>query len=56
MNERDSGLSKYLKDIGQFPLLTRQQEMELAEKINEGDAEARADDQFQFAIGCYHSS
>jgi RNA polymerase primary sigma factor len=41
MSERDSGLRKYLKDIGRFPLLTLQQEIELAAKIKKGDAEAR---------------
>jgi len=41
MNENDSGLSRYMRDIGRFPLLTVQQETELADKIKKGDAEAR---------------
>ena len=41
MNESDFGLSRYLRDIGQFPLLTPQQEIELAKKIKNGDAAAR---------------
>lgn len=30
-----------MREVGRFPLLTRQQEIELAEKIKKGDAEAR---------------
>ena len=41
MNESDSGLNRYLREIGRFSLLTLQQEMELAEKIKNGDAAAR---------------
>src|SRR5947208_11450670 len=41
MNESDLGLKRYLQEIGQFPLLTRQQEVELAGKIEKGDAAAR---------------
>src|SRR6266446_3067098 len=41
MNESDFGLTRYLRDIGQFPLLTPQQEIELAKKIKNGDAVAR---------------
>jgi RNA polymerase primary sigma factor len=41
MNESDSGLNRYLREIGQFSLLTPQQESELAAKIKKGDAEAR---------------
>jgi RNA polymerase primary sigma factor len=41
MNETDSGLNIYLREIGRFPRLTPQQEIELAAKIKKGDAEAR---------------
>src|SRR2546425_11536204 len=41
MNETDLGLKRYLQEIGQFPLLTPQQEVELAKKIEKGDAAAR---------------
>lgn len=41
MNETDLGLKRYLQEIGQFPLLTPQQEIELAAKIKKGDAAAR---------------
>src|SRR6267142_7235474 len=41
MNESDSGLKRYLQEIGQFSLLTPQQEVELAGKIKKGDGAAR---------------
>src|SRR5213596_2986591 len=41
MNESDLGLKRYLQEIGRIPLLTPQQEIEIAGKIKKGDAKAR---------------
>jgi len=41
MNKNDTGLSRYLQEIGRIPLLTPQQEIELAAKVKKGDAAAR---------------
>ena len=36
-----SGIQLYLNEIGKFPLLSRDEEVELAEKIKAGDRKAR---------------
>src|SRR5438132_1445684 len=41
MNESDFGLKRYLQEIGQFPLLMPEQEVQLAGKIKKGDGAAR---------------
>lgn len=41
MNKSDTGLNRYLREIGKIPLLTPQQESELAKRISKGDAAAR---------------
>jgi RNA polymerase primary sigma factor len=41
MNKSDNGLNRYLQEIGRIPLLTPQQEIELAAKIKKGDTAAR---------------
>jgi RNA polymerase primary sigma factor len=41
MNQRDNGLNIYLREIGRIPLITPQQEIDLAARIKRGDAAAR---------------
>jgi RNA polymerase primary sigma factor len=41
-DDSDSGFKIYLREIGQTPLLTPQEEIQLAAKIKRGDMEARA--------------
>ena len=41
MNESDSAINRYLREIGRIPRLTPEEEIQLARKIKNGDAEAR---------------
>lgn len=41
MNENESGLNRYLREIGRIPLLTQEEELALAAKVKKGDASAR---------------
>lgn len=41
MKDRDENLQRYLREIGRVPLLTIEEEIELAARIKKGDASAR---------------
>jgi RNA polymerase primary sigma factor len=41
MNEIDTGLTRYLREIGRAPLLTRDEENKYAARVRKGDPEAR---------------
>jgi RNA polymerase primary sigma factor len=44
---REEGIEEYFKEINKFPLLTRDQEREVIDRMKEGDEEAR-----EYLIGC----
>ncbi len=44
---REEGIEEYFKEINRFPLLTRDQEREIIDRMKEGDEEAR-----EYLIGC----
>ena len=41
MNESDSAINRYLREIGRIPRLRPEEEIQLARKVKNGDAEAR---------------
>ena len=42
IEESDTGVQLYLREIARFPLLTVEEEVNLARKIKRGDQEARS--------------